>query len=72
MDNTQILMNIISNIKTDNFQAAQDDCQLLPRTRNTVSLYATIGAIESQLTDQAFEGTKSAALSMADCLIGQI
>ena len=72
MDNTTILMSIIDNIEIEKFQAAQDDCNLLPRHKEVVNLMATIGAIESQMTDTAYDGTKSAAISMADRLIGRI
>lgn len=72
MGNTQILISVINNIKAEEFQAANDDCDFLPRRKEVCNLMATIGAIDSQMTDKAFEGTKSAAISMADRLIGRI
>ena len=72
MKTYQILLNIIDNIKAEEFQAAQDDCIYLPNHKESKSLYATIGAIDSQLTEKAFEGTKSAAITIADRMIGRI
>lgn len=72
MKSYKILMSIIDNLKSDNFIAAQADCNLLPKCASRNSLYATIGAIDSQPTEQAYKGTKSAALALADRLIGHI
>lgn len=72
MKTHQILISIIDNIKIEEFQAAQDDCTYLPDHKESKSLYVTIGAIDSQPTEQAFERTKSAAIAIADRLIGRI
>jgi len=70
--NNKILTNIINNIELEHFTEAQKDCALLPKCQETTNLYATIGAIDSQPTIQAFDGTKSAAVALADRLIGRI
>lgn len=72
MKNTEILQNIIDNLQKELFEAAQEDCKLLPQVPDVVNLSATIGAIESQPTKQAYQGIKSAAMAMADKLIGRI
>jgi len=72
MDSTKILQGIIILIEDDKFSDAQQDCRLLPQEQEVINLCATIGAIDSQPTEQAYRGTKSAALGMADKLIGHI
>jgi hypothetical protein len=71
MKTHEILLNIIENLKADKFAEAQEDCYLLPTCAQKDKLYATIGAIDSQ-TEQAYRGTKSAAIALADKLIGHI
>jgi hypothetical protein len=68
----KILKNIIGNLENNRFSDAQDDCLLLPDCREKTKLYNTIGAIDSQPTEQAFEGTKAAAIGLAHRLVGVI
>jgi len=72
MNTTSILLNLIENLKENRFADAQFDCTLLPVCPETTKLYSTIGAIDGQPMEQSFKGTKSAALSLADKLIGRI
>ena len=72
MKSHTVLTRIISNIELEHFTEAQKDCILLPKCQEATNLYATIGAIESQPTIQAFDGTKSAAVALANRLIGRI
>jgi len=72
MNNTEILLNIIENIKAENIPAAQDDIMLLPDCKERSILYATVGAINTQPTERAYLGTKSAAISLADRLLGHV
>ena len=72
MSNTNILITIIENLRANKFAEAQQDCTLLPKCKETTQLYATIGAIDGQPTEQSFKGTKSAAIALADSLIGRI
>lgn len=72
MKTTNILQTIIENLKADKFADAQYDCTLLPDCPEKNRLYATIGAIDGQLTEQSYNGTKSAAIALANRLIGLI
>jgi len=69
---TSILQGIIEFVKKDKFQEAQEECGFLPQVIEVINLYAMIGAIDAQSTEQAYSGTKSAAIRMADKLIGRI
>ena len=72
MENYELLRNIIENLKTEHFVDARADADLLPDCNEVRKLQATIGAINAQPTEQAFEGTKLAAIALADRLIGRI
>lgn len=72
METQTILKRIIINLRNDRFADAQYDCTLLPESEEKNKLYASIGAIGSQPTAQSFAGTKSAAISLADRLIGRV